>query len=71
MSQYVDTIQWATNNLNPSFHIPLKIVFNINVDKVYVTDQNIDKTKIAWHRVQEEERNHYKQCVHNRLDIIY
>ncbi len=38
MSQYVETIEWVTNNLNPSFHIPLKIIFNINVDKFYVTE---------------------------------
>ncbi len=47
------------------------INFLINVDKFYVTEQNIDKTTIAWHRVKEEERNHYKQCVHNRLHNMY
>ncbi len=38
MSLYVEAIEWATNNLNSSFHIPLKNVFNINIDKCYVTE---------------------------------
>ncbi len=42
MAWYVETIQLASNNLNPSFHIHLKIVYNINVDTFYVTERNID-----------------------------
>ncbi len=49
----------------------MKIGFNINVDKLFVKERNIDKTTIAWHRVKEEERNHYKQCVHNRVENIF
>ena len=71
LSQYVEMNEWATNKLNPSFHVPLKIVFNINVDKLYVTERSAHKTSIAWHRVNEQERNHYKQYVHNRLENMY
>ncbi len=44
----IDTVVCTDNRLNPSLHMALKVVFNVNIDRIRVSKRVVEMRPVSW-----------------------